>query len=108
MFGEMSDQTVYIACSLTDSSDRFTVPAESLGEAQYTLLDKLGYVVMYNKKQFHLCDADTMEKERVLEATSMEEAFNAALLIAKWKILDPMELVGGRMGGGFSIEVRPE
>lgn len=113
MFGEMSDQTVYIACSLTDSSDKFTVEAESYVLAQVELLDKLGYVVVTNnigtiRCAYLLADIDDMTDYKPLKSTTIDNALNEALTIAKWKILDPMELVGGRMGGGFSIEVRPE
>lgn len=111
MFGTMSDQTVYIASSLTDPSDKFTVHAESYTLAQVELLDKLGYKIVQDRDgAFGLVDADD---EDVLEhllynSTNMIDALNEALKIAKWVVQDPITLIGGAMQGGYSIEVQPE
>lgn len=113
MFGTMSDQTVYIASSLTDPSDKFTVHAESYLLAQVKLLDKLGYIIIpghrANEGKFFLCDADVTDVPgELMQSTDMIDALNEALNIAKWVVQDPVTLIGGAVRGGFSIEVQHE
>lgn len=105
MFGTMSDQTVYTAVNLADSSDQFTVKAGSYLFAQYDLLDKLGYALARNAEAvFHICDADTGNIERPLRSTNVNDALTEALAVANWKIQDPVELIGGALTGGFGFD----
>lgn len=104
MFGTMSDQTVYTAVNLADSSDRFTVHAELYLLAQSELLNKLGYDVVDYMRNFTLVDADTGEIEQVLNSNNMIDVLTEALAFAKWKIQEPVTLIGGALTGGFGFD----
>jgi hypothetical protein len=104
--GKVESHTVYEAVNVRDTSDRFKVIADSELHAKVELLDKLGYRVDTVSKEsdsgFKLVDADTDEVKAILTAGTYELCIDEVLRAAKWKIQEPMEMIGGSMGGGFN------
>ena len=101
----ISDLTTFLAVSTVDSSDRFSVIADTELHAKVELLDKIGYrvelVSMESPKGFKLVDADTNEVESILDGDTYEACLDEALKAAKWKIQGSTDMIGGALGSGF-------
>lgn len=101
--GKIESYTRYEAVSVQDSSDRFTVIADTELHAKIELIDKLGYKIIPNGGVLYLCDAeDDTKLAAKLDSKTVEAAADEVLRAARWRIQEPMELVGGSLSGGFS------
>lgn len=101
--GKVESYTLYEAVNVQDSSDRFKVVADTELHAKIELLDKLGYIIVPNSGVFYLCDAEDSTKVAArLESKTLETAVDEVLKAARWKIQEPVDMVGGSLGGGFN------
>jgi hypothetical protein len=102
--GKVESYTVYEAVNVSDSSDRFKVIADTELHAKLELIDKLGYTVKATTPStaFVLVDAETEVFKAHLASRTLEAAVDEVLKAARWKIQEPMEMVGGTMGSGFN------
>jgi hypothetical protein len=96
--------TVFEAVNVQDPSDRLHVVAESELQAKIELIDKLGYVVqpISHGPGFALADVETNEHKAWLKSTTLDAALDEVLTAAKWRIQEPMQMVGGAINAGFN------
>lgn len=100
---KVESHTAYVAVNTMDSSDRFMIIADSETHAKFELLDKLGYTLVERLAtgRFILLDVDTQDEQAELNAVTLEGALDEVLKAARWRIQEPMDMVGGSLGQGF-------
>ena len=110
MFDTMPDQTVYTAFKLSDPSDTFAIQSKFYLLAQVEVLKKVGFIVephMPVDGVVDLVDMDTNEVVMVSTGTTVAQVLDQFLQYVGWTIDDPVELIGGHIGSGFSVSSQP-
>lgn len=98
----VEDQVQYEVVLNSDTHVRFRVIAESETAAKVQALDKIGYAIVPGGARFVLVDAeDTDDVETVLQAKTLERAFDEAFKHIGWTIDEPVQMIGGALGEGF-------
>lgn len=102
----IESRTVFVGVNIDDSNDRVVLLAGDERTAKVELLDQLGYEIVERLGDFFISDVEDPDAApvRVKGAMSYLAALDFALTVNRWKLGEPIELIGGDMPSGMGYD----